>query len=546
MHIPAATYRLQFNSSFDFEAARSIVSYLSELGISTVYASPIFKARAGSAHGYDVVDPNRINPEIGTREDFEALIESIRGRGMGWLQDFVPNHMAYTSENRMLMDLFEKGPGSPYFDFFDVVWDHLRENLRGKLIAPFLGGPYGETLEKNEVSLVYGPEGFGIKYRETTYPLRAESYSRVIERRIGSLKERLGEDNPDYARLFGILQVFKNLPEDTAVDGGRNAQIMLGKELLWQATGESDEARALIDESVLEFNEQIDLLDELLREQWFRLSFWRVATKEINYQRFFNINELISLRMEDDRVFGPIHGLVLDLLREGLIDGLRIDHVDGLYDPDGYLRRLRERAPEAFIVVEKILELSEQLPARWPVQGTTGYDFLSYVNGLFCDPASEGEFQDIYAGFEGEPSEYPDLVYEKKKLLIERHLTGDLDNLTYVLKKISIATRHGIDLTWIGLKRALSEMAAYFPVYRTYFDRSTVSPEEWRCVEEAIEQARAGSPELGRELDFIALVLRLKYPESISEEEKELWLSFVMRFQQFTSPLMAKGLEDTT
>ncbi|HYP29598.1 MAG TPA: malto-oligosyltrehalose synthase [Blastocatellia bacterium] len=545
MHIPSSTYRIQFNSSFTFRSAREVVPYLSDLGISTLYASPIFKARAGSTHGYDVVDPNLINPQVGTREEFEELVESVRGRGMGWLQDFVPNHMAYASDNHMLMDIFEKGPGSPYSNFFDVVWDHLRENLRGKLIAPFLGGPYGETLERGEISLVYGADGFRVKYWETVYPLRIESYAQVIGRRIDSFRERLGEEDPDYVRLFGILQVFKNLPEDVSVDGGRNAQITLGKELLWQATEENEEVRALIDESVSEFNRDVDLLDGLLRRQWFRLSFWRVATKEINYQRFFNINELISLRMEDEGVFHSVHGLVLGLLKEGRIDGLRIDHVDGLYDPTSYLRLLREQAPDAYVVVEKILEMSEQLPSRWPVQGTTGYDFLTCVNGLFCDPAGEDKFQDIYAGFTGKGLDFEALVYEKKKLLIERHLTGDLDNLTYVLKKISITTRHGIDLTWIGLKRALSEMSALFPVYRTYFDRSTVSRQDRYYVEEAIKRAKVHNPELARELDFIEMVLWVNYPEPISEEDKELWLSFVMRFQQFTSPLMAKGLEDT-
>ncbi len=551
MHIPSATYRLQFNSSFGFKAAEGIVDYLARLGITTVYASPIFKARKGSTHGYDVVDPNQLNPEVGTREEFDALVEKLHARGLRWLQDFVPNHMAYDSANAILMDIFERGTGSDYHGFFDVVWDHLRENLRGKLIAPFLGSPYGETLEKKELALEYNEAGFSIRYYETVYPLRIESYSKIVEHDLDSFKERLGEDHADYVKMLGILQVFKGLEaEQPATETGalsaRNAQVSLAKDLLWNAARESRGVREFIEASVARFNRDVDMLDDLLLEQWFRLSFWRVATKEINYQRFFNINELISLRMEDDAVFHFIHGLVFDLVKEGRIDGLRIDHVDGLYDPTRYLRQLREELPDAYIVVEKILELSEELPRRWPVQGTTGYDFMNYVNELFCDSSGEDRFQKIYADFAGAAADYMAMLVEKKKLVIERHLTGDLDNLTYVLKKISITSRDGIDLTWIGLKRALVEMVAFFPIYRTYVDSPYMTERDKRYVEEAVERAKEGNPELARELDFIELVLWMNYPERLTESEKSLWLSFVMRFQQFTSPLMAKGLEDTT
>lgn len=552
MHIPTATYRLQFSSSFGFEAAGRIADYLARLGITTIYASPIFKARKGSTHGYDVVDPNQLNPEVGTREEFDALVEKLHERGLGWLQDFVPNHMAYDSSNAMLMDIFERGTGSVYHEFFDVVWDHLRENLRGKLIAPFLGSPYGETLEKKELTLQYDEAGFSIRYYETVYPLRIESYSKIVEHDLDRFKERLGEEQPDYVRLLGILQVFKGFeaepPSAETGDGlsARNAQVSLAKELLWQAARESGEVRELIEANVARFNADVDMLDDLLLQQWFRLSFWRVATKEINYQRFFNINELISLRMEDDAVFHFIHGLAFDLVKEGRIDGLRIDHVDGLYDPTRYLRQLREQLPHAYVVVEKILELSEELPRQWPIQGTTGYEFLNYVNELFCDSRAEDEFQKIYADFAGAAADYIAMLVEKKKLVIERHLTGDLDNLTYVLKKISITSREGIDLTWIGLKRALVEMVAFFPIYRTYVDGPYMAERDRQYVEEAVERAKAGSPDLARELDFIERVLWMNYPDRLSEDEKSLWLSFVMRFQQFTSPLMAKGLEDTT
>ncbi|HWP45238.1 MAG TPA: malto-oligosyltrehalose synthase [Blastocatellia bacterium] len=545
MYIPSATYRLQFSASFGFEAASRIVSYLADLGADTVYASPIFKSRKDSTHGYDVVDPNEINPQIGSRSRFQELVELLRRHRMGWLQDFVPNHMAYDSRNRMLMDIFEKGPSSPFYDFFDVVWDHLRENLRGKLIAPFLGSPYGETLEKGEISLEYSEGEFSIKYYNTVYPIRIESYAAILNHRFDELKERLGHRHPDFVKAVGTIYIIENLPREPEAAEARNAQIIIAKELLQDLYDGNDAFREFVDENVREFNRDTDLLDDLLFDQWFRLSFWKVATKEINYQRFFNINELISLRMEDEKVFRHIHRLVFDLLGEGLIDGLRIDHVDGVYDPSRYLARLREAVPDAYIVVEKILEFDEQIPGVWPVQGTTGYEFMNHVNGLFVDASSRERFDRIYAEFSG-VSSFEDMVYEKKKLLIERHLTGDLDNLTYVLKKISTTSRQGIDLAWIGLKTALMELAALFPVYRTYTDGREVSAQDRMYIEEAIKKAQDRSPELARELDFIEKVLWLDYPESISEEDRELWLQFVMRFQQFTSPLMAKGLEDTT
>jgi (1->4)-alpha-D-glucan 1-alpha-D-glucosylmutase len=546
MLTPSATYRIQFNSAFTFQAAKRIVSYLADLGVTCLYASPIFKARKGSQHGYDVTDPNQLNAEVGSREDFDSLIEALNRRDLSWLQDFVPNHVAYDGGNRMLMDVFEKGRASAYFDFFDVTWDHLRENLRSKLLSPFLGSPYGETLEKGELSLEYGESGFQARYFDTVYPIKIVSYATVISHRLELLKLRLGEEHKDYVKIVGIIYMLENLASETDSAEAHNAQTAIIKELAWNLFLNNAEIQEFINENVSIFNEDIELLDRLLLDQWFRLSYWRVATKEINYQRFFNINELISLRMEDEAVFNRIHHLIFGLLREGKINGLRIDHVDGLYNPTEYLVRLRDRVGDAFIVVEKILELNESLPAEWPVQGTTGYDFMNYTNELFVDGASEQEFTRIYADFTGESFDYEDLLYEKKNLLIDRHLAGDLDNLTYVLKKISITTRAGIDLTWVGLKRALAEMAALFPVYRTYTDGEQVSEQDRGYIEEAIDKAKAKKADLTRELDFIEKVLWMDCPAHLSEEDKRLWLSFAMRFQQFTSPLMAKGLEDTT
>ncbi len=547
MRTPSSTYRLQLNPGFDFQAARKIIPYLAELGITAIYASPVFKARKGSTHGYDVTDPNRINPEIGTIEDFNALVDEAHKQGMQWIQDFVPNHMAYDSRSPILMDVFEKGTASPYFTFFDIVWDHLRENLRGKVIAPFLGKPYGETLESGELSLRYDNGNLSVKYYDSLYPLRIESYATIINHGLQELKRRLGEYDTDFIKMYGVVLVLTNLSEESNHEPlARTAQMLLAQDALWNMYRQNYAIREFVDGQIAEFNRDVNLLDGLLSQQWFQLTYWRVATKEINYQRFFNINELISLRMEDKHVFEFIHNLVLGLLSEGKIDGLRIDHVDGLYDPTGYLLRLREYAGDAFIVVEKILAMAEKIPQSWPVQGTTGYDFMNYAGELFVDSRNERAFQNLYATFTGESREYEDLLYEKKKLIIERHLTGDLDNLTSLLKTISTTTRDGIDLEWEALMQAIGETAAVFPVYRTYIAGEQITDSDRAYINAAIERAESRNPTLTRALGFLKTVLLLDYPEHLAEEHNRLWLSFVMRFQQFTSPLMAKGMEDTT
>ncbi|HEX8091518.1 MAG TPA: malto-oligosyltrehalose synthase, partial [Blastocatellia bacterium] len=370
----------------------------------------------------------------------------------------------------------------------------------------------------------------------------------VIAHGLDGLRARLGRDHAGYIRALGIATVLKNLPPEPATPDveASNAQMVLAKDWLWDLYQKDDMIRQFIDGNVSAFNTDVNLLDALLSEQWFQFTYWRVATKEINYQRFFNINELISLRMEDEEVFRHIHRLVLSLLKEGKIDGLRIDHIDGLYDPATYLARLRKEAGDAFIIVEKILELSERLPSSWPVEGTTGYDFMNYANGLFVDGRNEEAFQQVYSGFTGHETWYRDLLYENKKLIIERHLTGDLDNLTSLLKTLSTTARDAIDLPWELLMDAIVETAAEFPVYRTYVASREVTEQDRAHIRVAVERARERKPALDRALGFLEAVLLLDFPEYLAEEHKEEWLSFAMRFQQFTSPLMAKGLEDTT
>ena len=550
MITPTATYRIQFTPFFGFQSLRKIVPYLAELGISDVYASPVFKARAGSLHGYDVVDPNELNPEIGTAEDFAILAEEVHRNGLGWIQDVVPNHMAYTFENKLLMDVLENGQGSKYFPFFDIDWEHDYENLKGQILAPFLGRFYGDALEDAEIILDYGPQGLTVRYYDVAFPVRIQSYTNVFSRGLASLKGRLGEDHPDFIKLLGVLYILKTFASPEEV-GDRYAEIRFIKRMLWELYSSNNDVKAMVDENIRTINgipgkpESFNLLDDLLSGQLFKLSYWKVATKEINYRRFFNINELISLRVQDDVVFDHTHKFILQLIQEGTVSGLRIDHVDGLYDPGRYLKKLRGNAPETFLVVEKILDPEEDLCNDWPVQGTTGYDFMNYVNGLFCEKKNQRTLDRIWFTLTGSTRRFADLLREKKRLIIVEHMAGDVNNLAQLVKTISSRDRHGTDITMFGLRRAILEVLAAFPVYRTYINDRVLSESDRYYIEQAVDLAIAVNPALIHELRFIRRFLLLNFPEYMDEQEKSEWLKFAMRFQQYTGPLMAKGHEDT-
>ncbi len=552
MRIPLATYRLQFTPAFGFTAARKILPYLSDLGISDIYASPIFKARQGSMHGYDVVDPTQLNPELGTEEEFSRLTQVVQEHEMGWLQDIVPNHMAYDGANQMLRDVLENGECSEYIAFFDIDWNHPYESIRGRVLAPFLGRLYGEALEAGEITLQYSQDGFTIHYYALNFPLRIESYSTLLTHRLYTLRRWLGEDHPDYIKFLGLLYSLKNLPVSREELSERTGQIRFIKRMLWELYIQNPFIKQFLDENITFFNgepgkpETVNRLDELLTEQHYRLSFWKVATEEINYRRFFNINELISLRMEDALVFHQTHTLIHHFVQDQKFTGLRIDHIDGLYDPTGYLHRLRALAPDTYIIVEKILEPNEELPASWPIQGTTGYEFLHMLTGAFCNRKNKKQLQRIYSRFAEFKTPYDELVYEKKKFIIERDMAGDVDNLAHLLKRISSRDRHASDITLYKLKRAMVEVLAFFPVYCTY-----VTPEVFReadrgYIQEAIQKARERHPGLLDELNFMERFLLLKFGDYLPKEEQMQWIHFVMRFQQLTGPLMAKGFEDTT
>ena len=342
IRLPLSTYRIQFHIGFGFAAARDIAAYLGDLGISDLYASPIFKAREGSGHGYDVVDHGSINPELGSQEDMEALSRTLRERGMGWLQDIVPNHMAYHSENKFLMDVLENGPQSRYLNFFDIEWNHHDESLKGKLLAPILGGFFGECLENGDISLEFGAQGLSVRYFSTVFPLRIESYAEVLGNDLAGLRKRMERRHPDHVKLMGVLYVLKNLP-DRDDSGERYDQIRFIKAMLWELYESNPVIRLFLDDSVRGYNGAKDnpasfkRLSVLLAQQHFRLAYWRVGVEEVNYRRFFAVNDLISLRVEDREVFDRIHQLPLRLLGDGIVTGLRVDHIDGLYHPQQYL-----------------------------------------------------------------------------------------------------------------------------------------------------------------------------------------------------------------
>lgn len=554
MKLPRATYRIQFNAAFDFQAAQTIVPYLAELGISDIYASPIFQARSGSSHGYDVVDPNQINPELGGDEAFETLIAEIQKYQLGWLQDIVPNHQAFNSQNHTLVDVLENGPDSQYRDYFDIDWNHPYEGIRERVLAPFLGKFYGNCLESGELQVQYDQHGLTVNYYDLKFPIRIESYTRILTYDLNRLRAKLGRNHPDFVKFLGVLYALKYIPSGEEGQE-RYDQITFIKGMLWELWNHNEDICQYIQENIQTFNgvvgkpESFNSLDELLSEQFFRLAFWKVGNEELNYRRFFTVNDLISVRVEDQRVFASSHNLILELLQEQKLSGIRIDHIDGLYDPAQYLHRLRETADDAYIVVEKILELHEELPVNWPVQGTTGYDFLNYINLLFCQHVNEREFDQIYYRFIGASATCEQLVDEKQRLIIHKHLAGDIDNLAHLLKHISSKYRYASDFTIYGLKAALVEVMSVYPVYRTYISREGVSDADRECIRQVIAKTKERIPsflnELLNELNFIEKFLLLEFDDHLSNDDKDKWLNFVMRLQQFTGPLMAKGVEDT-
>jgi len=549
MNPPAATYRLQFNPAFRFVDGRDLVPYLSDLGITDLYSSPRYKARRGSSHGYDIANPLRINSELGTEEDFNEMAEKLRHYGMGLLLDTVPNHMAASYENPWWMDVLENGQASAFAGYFDIDWHpattkaaFLQEN---RVLFPILGDLYGNVLANGQLTLKIEDTGISVRYYDTRLPLDPKSYAVILQRAL--------DVAPALAEIREIAAELELLPGRDEQATERIMERRRGKdrvkEALWRVYQGDAAAKSAIDDALQSIAQSVDDLDGLLSGQAYRLAYWKIGYEEINYRRFFDINELVALRIERPEVFENRNQSTLDLVRQGSVTGLRVDHIDGLWDPLCFLRRLRSKpaGPGLYLVVEKILGRDEALPRDWPVQGTTGYEFLNAVNGVFIQPEGLARLEEIYSRRTGSYLPFAELVYQSTKLVIERLFTGDLNALAHHLGALAARHRQARDIRMRELMEALVEVTACLPVYRTYIHDFGISPEDRRIIEQTIGLARRRtSTEQVSDAAFAFLqsVLLLDAPYYL-EEHKQEWLEFVMRWQQFTGPVMAKGVEDT-
>jgi (1->4)-alpha-D-glucan 1-alpha-D-glucosylmutase len=532
--VPTSTYRLQFNGGFTFRDARAIAPYLAELGVTDIYASPILKARKGSAHGYDVVDPSALNPELGSEDDFTALHEELQRLGMGLLLDVVPNHMAASGENAWWMSVLENGKESRFLHYFDIDWSPVtaRGTTVEKVLLPILGRPYGETLESQEIKLHFDADGFFFTYYDKRLPLAPASYRQVLQQCVESLPTE------------GVAIELRELIEGE--DSVTNSRFL--KETLWRIYEQDATFHEAVDRVVTAIGGSVDALDALLDAQWYRLAYWRIASEKINYRRFFDVTDLVGLRVENPEVFEARNRRTLELIAEGKVTGLRIDHIDGLFDPIGHMRKMQLRLGDAkfYIVVEKILARGEELPSAFPVDGTTGYDFLDKVNALFVDPAGLAQLEELYRRFTGSTRSFEDICYERKKQVIAELFSGEMRGLGKQLSALALADRNARDFAPAELLIALTEVTACMRVYRTYIRDANVSAEDRAVIEAAIAEGRqrAAASIDARLFAFLERVLLVDPPEYIAAE-RERWLTFVMRWQQFTGRVMAKGVEDT-
>jgi (1->4)-alpha-D-glucan 1-alpha-D-glucosylmutase len=567
--IPLATYRLQFNGRFTFGDAREIVDYLHTLGVTDCYASSYLRAVPGSPHGYDVADPTRLNPEIGGDDAYWAWIDALRAQGMGHVLDLVPNHMGIAkSANPWWLDVLENGPSSRFARIFDIEWHPVKAELADKVLIPILGDQYGEVLERKELTLLFRHGAFAVQYYDETLPIAPDTYATIFSIELDEWLAAQDADDrrADADELQSILTATRNLAprhtRDAEEIGTRAREKEIVKRRLAALAERSGRVTALIDACVERFNgaagdpRSFDLLDRLLNDQSYRLAHWRVASEEINYRRFFDVNQLAAVRMEDPEVFDEVHRFVFELVRRGAATGFRVDHVDGLYAPGDYLRRLQACCADAtgggsdpfYIVVEKILGPDEQPPPEWPVHGTTGYDFAAVVNNLFVDRRNERALDEIYMRFIRERRErhsFADMAYRSKKQVMHETMSGDINSLGHRLNRFSERNRHFRDFTLYSLISTLKEIIACFPVYRTYVtEDQPVAAYDRRYITEAIQCARQrASGFTSVVFDFIERLL-LKQTVATTPEECQDRERFIGKFQQITSPVAAKGIED--
>jgi (1->4)-alpha-D-glucan 1-alpha-D-glucosylmutase len=603
---PSATYRLQFNRHFTFHDARDLVPYLHALGISACYASPVLLARAGSSHGYDICDHSRLSPDLGGEDAFEEFAAALREHGMGLILDAVPNHMGIGDpSNTWWMDVLENGPGSRYARFFDIDWHPVNVALEHKVLLPLLEDQYGRVLEDGKIRLAYDAGAFSLWYYQHRLPVAPCTYPAILEQAHAALAGTLGEEHEQLRELRSVLTALRYLPPRTDPSPDKVAERDREKEVIKRRlaalTAAGAEVEAAIAAAVQAFNgapgqpRSFDLLDGLIERQSYRLAFWRVAAEEINYRRFFDINELAAIRMELPEVFQSTHQVLFRLLAQGKATGLRIDHPDGLRDPAAYFRQLQEgyllaRAsfrgqesgavslltpdsclltpvPEGleqalaarlaletgvggrplYVVAEKILSEGEALPPDWSVDGTTGYDFLTAVNGLFIDADGRDAFDRIYRSFTGSSASYDQLVSSAKKMTMLVSMASEINALAHQLDRIAERNRRCRDFTLNSLTFALREVIACLPVYRTYLrgPRSIIEQDR-QVVEQAVAEAKRHNPRTAEAIfDFVGDAVLLRGVQDFPEGDRPRLVEWALKFQQLTGPVMAKSVEDT-
>ncbi len=567
VHVPVSTYRLQLNRDFTFSQAAKLTEYLAELGIDDCYLSPILMASPGSLHGYDVTNHASLNPEIGSMEDFRQLSKRLKEHGMGIIADVVPNHMSIGHpSNEWWWDVLENGPSSPFAPYFDIDWVPPKSDLTNKVLLPILGDQYGRVLEDQLITVVSCDRGgFEVRVYDKHLPLAAGSWALVLQPAVAFLKGQLGESNEHVLELESILTALSHLApaeeQDAARVRERQREIEVIRRRLVALADVSEAACDAMERSRREINgikgvpRSFDRLEELLAQQSYRLCYWRVASDEINYRRFFDVNDLAAIRVERPEVFAAVHALIFELIQEGHIDGLRVDHPDGLLKPAEYFSRLQSGCTSAkgtaqpfYIVSEKILAGDEELRPDWDIEGTTGYDFLGILNGVFVDRNRRLAFDHLYQAFSGWSPAPEDLVYECKKLILQTSLASEVNMLTNNLDRISEQHRWSRDFTRNSLRHVLRETIACFPIYRTYTTEEAVrtDAEDERHIRFAIRSAKRRNPSTSESIfDFLQSLLLLEDPDGIDAGQRAERRQFVMSLQQFTGPVMAKGLEDT-
>jgi malto-oligosyltrehalose synthase/4-alpha-glucanotransferase len=530
MYNPVATYRIQFHKGFSFTDFEKIISYLKELGVTTAYASPIFNAVPGSVHGYDGVNPLQINPEIGTEKQLRAISSGLKQDGIGWLQDIVPNHMAFHSQNEWLMDVLEKGQLSPYVSFFDIDWNSKLH--QGRVMVPFLGSTLEDVVQKGELQLTSKETGLFLQYYDSLFPIHPRSYDTVTHAVINNAQLSRWQ-----LQLEALLET-----NDTSLFRDRWVET----KNQWITLQKDNAVKTDTEQALKNINSNKQLLLQIANEQIYALCHWQETDYQINYRRFFTVNGLICLNIQNQQVFDQYHKLVHTLLKAGVFQGLRIDHIDGLYDPTQYLERLQQRAgEETYIVVEKILEPKEELPTNWTIQGNTGYDFLSIVNNLFTNKEAEKPFTTFYQQTTRNWQSIHQQLHDKKSYILYTHMAGELENLYHLFLQLKIADyRYLANVHPDDMKTAIAEFLIQCPVYRYYATELPLFGDESTAVQDILNRMRKSGAAHRTAIDILERIW-LHKPHEGNEDYNQRAVHFYKRCMQFTGPLMAKGVEDT-